>query len=218
MPIQLTLDDMKMLPASAFTWPVTYAWETRAPWGTTRQELSVDIPFLDGNLEASRLFGTYLWSFTIATAISVECELDISWCQPWRTIGVTLPVVGFGQRGMQPGRASSRDDSGQWVLIGDEISRQWRRRVFLPGIPRDAVSGGQLTKRGFEDQLTAARAAFMGLQPIPPDAMCSWLIAYRNIVPESETNFYGIGFRRVKSVHVCQHTDRAPDNPGGLWP
>lgn len=210
--------DMGMKPITDYVWPVTYRFDMRAPWGRTQQELTVDIPLLRDRIATSRTLGLALWQTLIAPAISSDVELEQVWCATWRSSEVFLPQMAVFQFGLQPGRGTERDHAGQLVLMSGHADNAGMRRLFLPCVPRSWVSEGLLTSTGFEALIQHARAMYMGLSFLQPSVMSRWLIAYIDAVEKTGGNPYGVAFREVTHVRVCQHTDKAPTQPSGLWP
>lgn len=214
----LTLSDLGMVGPEAFTWPVSYRFDMSTPFGQTQLELCVDVPGLYDKRKATRLLGPWLWTMVIAPAITRGVVLDTIWSIVWGHAFIPeLDAAPIEMRGQHFGSGTPRDDSAQWVLVTGEDPR-WNRRVFLPSVPRSWASGGLLTTSGWENLLEYARAAFMGLQWLAPDPVAQWMVAYPGVVPVSLTNINGVGFRPVKEVRVCWHTDKAPTPPGGPWP
>lgn len=210
--------DMGMKSITDFVWPVTYRFDVRTPWGRTQQELTVDIPLLRDRVPTTRTLGLALWQVLIAPAISSDVELEQVWCATWRKNEVPIPQVAAFQFGFQPRGGTERDHAGQLVLMTGHADKAGVRRLFLPCIPRTWVNRGQLTPSGFEALITQARAMFMGLSNIQPSTMSRWLIAYTDMVEKTDANPYGVAFREVTHVRVCSHTDKAPEQPSGLWP
>jgi len=215
---RLTLRDLDMEPASAFAWPITCRWTMLLPWGLTSQTLTVNVPSLAGDIEASRIFGRYLWSLTMAPAISRLVELLTAEVVCWSATPLSSLDLGNGAVGQKFSGVSRRDDTPQVVLLTGSLDAFGRRRLFLPGAPPDWSEGGLLTKDGWEGTLSHARALWMGLQPIAPNVVSEWLVAYPRAVLPSPENPSGLGLRRIRGVRVCHHTDRAPDLSGAMWP
>lgn len=210
--------DLKLLPASSFVWPVTWRYEVQAPWGWTQQELTADVPMLFGEPGRSALLGRLLWQTAIAPAISRDVHLRAVWTATWKEISVPIPIQVDGHRGVQFGKSTPRDHAGQLVLMSGHNDSWGRRRLFLPSIPNAWVDGGLLAPAGWQALLTHARAMYMGLRPLAPGAVMRWLIAYLEDDHIAPANPYGVHFREVTSVRVCWHTDKAPERTSGLWP
>lgn len=197
---------------------MTWHYEVLTRWGWTSHDLTADVPMLAGNQDASRLFGQALWQLAIAPAISGTAELRIMWTATWRQISVPVPVPVSGARGLQLGSGTSREESAQLVLLTGHNDDMGRRRIFLPAVPQNWVRNELLQPLGMEALTTLVRGWYMGLRPIAPDIRLRWLIAYLDVIDGEVGNPYGVGFREVNYVRVCQHTDRAPELPSGLWP
>lgn len=204
----------EMIDLAELEWPVTYMYEVSAPWGLTRQELTVNVPALVDNFAATERLGLALWSLVTAPAVSGFVALQgLSWV-PWR-FGAAAPpsptLPRFGDRIAVP---ASRDNSPQLVFLTGHGDKASRRRFFLPGAPREWVSEGLLTREGFEQLLPHASGMMLGLATPELGSGIEWLLVYPGEVQGNPDNPTGTCFRRVKHVRVCWHVDRAPDVPG----
>jgi hypothetical protein len=184
----------------------------------TQQDFTVDVPVLVGDEGASAVFGRLLWSLVIAPAITSQVKLANSDTLCWRGTLIPRAEPGQGARGQRFGAASSREHSPQLVLRTSGLDNASRRRVFLPGAPAGWSEGGLLSTAGFEGLTSHARALFMGLSPLTGADASRWMVAYPYAVTPDLGNAFGVGFRDVEFVRVCEHTDRAPDLTSAIWP
>lgn len=218
MTIALNLQDLKMTGPADHTWIVSYRWNMTAPFGPTQTEMCVEMPNLVDQAKATRTLGPWLWTFLIAPAISTLVVLDTVESIVWnKALIANVDAPPIEMRGQHFGLGTDRDDSGQWVLDAG-AEKRWNRRVFLPAMPRAWQRDGLLTRSGWENLVEYARAAYMGLQPIYPNPLATWYNAYPGVVPPTLENPLGVGFKPVKEVRVCWHTDKAPLPSGEVWP
>lgn len=215
---RLTLADLKMIGPEQMTWPITCRFYYTTPWGWTQQELSLHVPGLAEKYDETEALAKLLWSLTIAPAISRQCQLYATDLVVWRGLAVPKPLVSDTQTGQLFARASTRESSGQLVLLTGDGEPRWRRRFFFGGIPTDWADDNLLTTKGWEGLVAHARGMIMGLGTQHPDPQAEWLVAYPRVVTPTGTNPHGVGFRPVTSVRVCWHTDKAPELSVGGWP
>lgn len=206
-----TLADLELIPIDMLAWPVTYRYYVSTPWGYSQHDITLNAPTLMADPLAADKHGRLLWEALVAPATSWQCALWGFDVVHWRGAGVPHLVPVTGVTGRHGGAPASRDDSLQLVLMpGNGVGRQ-RRRWFLPGTPASWVSGGLLTREGWEGGLTLARAMVMGLMMIYPDPTSQWLMYYEGVAPFDLGNPRGVAFQYAMGVRCCHHTDRAPD-------
>lgn len=214
---RLTLADQQMVGPHDRDWPVTYRFYMETRWGLTQQDLTVDMPSFEGQTENTQAFGPVLWSLAIAPAISIEVGLYAFDFISWRTMTVPNFVIAPSVRGHRFATPAARGDTAQLVLNVGTARPQDRRRFFLPGYPAGWSERGLLNRDGWEGLIAHARGMYMGMQPIIPDPVMHWLVAYPDAIAPELGNLRGVGFRQVTSVRVCWHLDKAPEfSPGGL--
>lgn len=218
MPNTDTLESLGMLGPDAFQYPVTGRYVLEAPWGFTSQEITVDAPALASRPDKVADYFRALWTVTIAPAISHDVALVELWTAQWKTLAIPTPIPVTNTYGLRLLPPAAREHSVQLVLMPDSDNPNLRRRLFLPGVPAGYVGPDFIEGFGWPALLSQARGAFMGLQPLPPAVQTAWLVAYPGAVRPAIGNALGVGFRRVRSVRVCWHVDRAPELPAGIWP
>ena len=204
-----------MINLHELAWPVTFTYFIRAPWGETQQTLTVNAPQLEANTEATRRLGPLLWSVLTAPAVVGDVSMYLCWTTIWKAYAVLPPAGGLELRGNLFGPASRRVDTPQIVMLTKHPDNAGRRRLFMPGAPRDWSSGGMLTTQGWEQLLAHAAGCMLGLAEPGLVSGLEWLIAYPNVLEASLANLPGVAFRRVTHLRVCQHTDKAPE-PSGI--
>jgi hypothetical protein len=204
-----------MIDLAALTWPVTYVWEVRAPWGDTQQTLTVEVPALEGKLAATERLGAHLWSVCTAPAVSGFVSLTGMGYVAWKQGGIASVAPVVPHYGDQPALPSSRENTPQLVLLTGHADKAGRRRFFLPGAPRMWSANGLLTRGGFEALIPHARGMMLGLATPSLGSGIEWLLVYPGEVEPNVDNLTGTCFRRVTHVRVCHHTDKAPAPSSG---
>lgn len=194
--------------------PISFGYIVRAPWGTTRQMLTVDAAQFIGNEEATLRYGQALWRGVTAPAVTSSVELLSMSVIYWKGIGLGVPHPVLEARGEHHAFTAGRDDSPQLLLLTGHPDDDGKRRLFMPGVPRNWVAHGLLTPEGWEKLMGHARALIMGLGPGSGVSTVDWLLAYPGALEPSLTNPTGVAFRRVHHIRVCYHTDRAPEVTG----
>lgn len=204
-----------MIGLEELAWPITYTYFIATPWGETQQTLTVNVPQLEGQTEATKRLGQLLWGSFAATAAVGDVSMYLTWVTTWKAYGVPQPVAGVELRGNLIDLAAPQDETPQLVLLTGHDDDAGRRRLFLPGAPRSWVSGGFLTTAGWEALLPHAAGCLLGLAEPGLNSGLEWMIAYPNVLEASLTNLPGVAFRKVKHIRVCWHTDKAP-GPSGI--
>lgn len=208
----------QLLDLEELAWPVTIRFDVEAPYGRSRQELTVDAPGLDGALTQTWKLGEELWRRAVAAATSSEAELIGYDTVAWRLAAAAVPTGVFAAPGLLGGSTSSRSQQGCLVLHTDHMDRRSRRRFHLPAIPRSWHSDGLLDPGGLRALDAAAKMFFMGFNGSLFGGPFRWLIAYPDALPATSTNGRGVGFREVRYVRSCWHTAKAPEVSDAAWP
>lgn len=199
-------------------WPITYKWDVLAPWGNTQQELTVNVPTLANDEASSRRLGSLLWSMVCTPVLHRDVQLVTTWCMCWRGSSVATFELPLNMRGSRSGTVAPRNDSAVLLLHTSHLDRRSRRRLFLPGIPRAWSADGVLSDGALGDLESHTQGVFMGMASHLTGSPIGWYIGYTGALESTPANLYGIGFRRVEYVRVCQYTDKAPDMASGVWP
>jgi hypothetical protein len=198
-----------------FAWPVTYSYFIQAPWGQTQQRLTVNVPQLEGLTEPTKRLGPLLWATVTAPAVVGDVSMYLCFVTTWKAYGVPQPVGGLELRGNLIAPSSTRDNTPQLVMLTGHDDKPGRRRLFMPGAPRDWTADGMLTREGFETLLPHAAGCMLGLAEPGLNSGLEWLVAYPNVLEASLSNLPGVAFRKVRHLRVCQHLDKAPE-PSGM--
>lgn len=210
----LRADSLHMLDLQDLAWPVTYQFWVDAPFGETQQTITVNVPQLEGNTEATKRLGSLLWSVLTAPAVVGDVRHYLTWSTAWNAGGLPTPFAGIEGRGNLVGFSASRANTPQIVQLTGHGDSYSKRRLFMGGAPDHWVHDGMLTRAGWEALLPHANGIMLGLAT--PDLVSGMelLIAYPNVLEASPTNLLGVAFRKVKHLRVCQHTDEAPGPSG----
>lgn len=205
---------LQMLPLSDFLHPVTFRYWVGAPWGQTRQAITVNAPNFLGNDEALVRLGRLLWLGVTAPAVTSSVRLELMAIHVWRGAGLGVPHPVAQAEGQHHAFTAPRDETPQLLMLTGHPDDDGKRRFFLPGVPRNWVGNGLLTAAGMESLMGHARSIIMGLGAEGGAQPLDWLWAYPGALEPTVENPTGIAFRRVVHIRVCYHTDRAPDVTG----
>lgn len=184
----------------------------------TQQELTVDVPELTDNLEATVALGRLLWQRGVAPATTRQSVL---WY--WETVvwkGLPVPVAqpdGFST-GLLEGTAAAREDSPVVVMHTGHADGRGRRRFFLAGAPASWVPDGLMTMNALNAAEAWGRLMMVGLSRHITGSPLLWLLRYPQLLPVTVDNPSGVAFRRVEYLRCCWHTERAPDPSPAPWP
>lgn len=215
---RITITDQSMQPMEDFWWPVSFRFNMSAPWGRTQQELTLDLGDLRDRADLTLAVAPVIWKATIAAAISSEVQLLWTDVMMWRGSLFPQLAIGSAPSGSKASGAGTRDNVPQFLMMTPDPHPRYSRRLFLPGAPGAWHDDGLLTRSGFEQMMELGRGLIMGFKPFFPDPAANWLIAYRGVLPDTLENPLGVAFKQVTHLRICQHTDRAPDNAGFVWP
>lgn len=211
-------DAQQLLDLEAVAWPITIRWEVQAPFGRTRQEVTIDAPALEGQLEASWKLGEELWKRAVAPATSSHAELIGYDSVVWRLAPAAIPTQVMFAPGLLSGAPAGRRDQGCLVMHTGHTDRLARRRFHLPAIPSSWHSDGLLDASGLRALDGAAKLLWMGFNGALHGGPFRWLIAYPELLPATATNVNGVGFRQVQYVRSCWFTAAAPEPSPAPWP
>lgn len=198
-------------PLSDFAWPVTYIFHMSVPWGLASVSLTLDVPSLEMNFEATAASVRPVWQGAIAPAISFLTSYVMGDGYCWKVghyvDGDDHPVI--GEAASLP---LGKDRGVAVVMQTGDADKAGRRRLILPTCPRSwADSSGQLTETGADEGLTYARGIFGGLNGSIENAPMQWLLPYANAYRDPVTGLTGPGFRPVTSLRLCSYTVPVPD-------
>lgn len=214
----LSAADQKLLTPDQLTWPLSFRFTTQAPWGETRQELSVDAPGLAGSIEGSMALGEELWRRVVAPATSRDVSL-LTWdTVVWKLAPVPFTSAPIFAKGLLSRTAAPRADTPVVVMHSGHTDDRGTRRFFLAGSPLEWSHEGVLTNAGKLAAEGWAQMAVMGLCSHLTGSPFVWLLAYPRALPESMLNPSGVAFRRVEFLRVPTLTEKAPDPSGASWP
>lgn len=205
---------LSMLPLTDFLHPITFRYWVGAPWGLTRQALTVNAPNFLGNAEALLRLGRLLWLGVTAPAVTTSVRLELMAIHAWRGSGIGVPQPVAETKGQRTAFTAPREQSPQLLMLTGHPDDDGKRRFFLPGVPRNWVADGLLTPAGWEELMGHARSIIMGLGAEGGAQPLDWLWAYPGALEPTLENPVGVAFRRVRHIRVCYHTDRAPDVSG----
>lgn len=208
-------EQLQMLPLSDFLWPVSFTYLMDTSWGSTQQTLTVDSPLQYDDAAATVRLGRMLWNAVVAPATSSSTRLSLMSVTSWKGLGVSVPHPVAEMRGQRLALTTAREDTPQMVMLTGHGDNAGRRRLFMPGAPRDWVANGLLTSDGWLNMMQQARGLVMGMGYGSPLYSMNWLIAYPGVLAPQVGNVTGVAFRFVRHVRVCWHADKAPE-PSGL--
>lgn len=213
-----SLATLQMLGLDDVVWPVTYRFVAQGGRNWTSWEMTVDAFGLNGMRDESIALGPRLFDSTIATAICTSVDLvyfDY-------LIHKLAPAPSIGGGGFHRGHIFStpapRDKTACLTFNTGHGDTFGRRRHYLYGMPINWQDGALLTNRGWDGCMAYAHMLSMGMSGQFIGGDLQHLIAYWNVVPQTPTNFWGIGFRRVTSYNVFQYVEKAPELSTELWP
>lgn len=218
MPNNVTLGDLGLTGPTDWAWPVTFRYRVLTPGYPAWQELTLDIPQLEGNAAATSVLAKLLWSLTLAAASTRSVECDICELLAWRASVLPAIVPLPAPRGNRFGTASGQRDTATLLLMSGKPGRYARKKLFLCGHPEDWTDAGKLNRHGWEEVLAVARTLFMGLQAVPPEPQSTWLMAFPRVVDLSGSNIHGVGFAPVNFIRVCDYVGKPPDATFAPWP
>jgi len=211
-------DYFRVAPVSAYAWLISYRYWITAPWGETRQELTLNVPSLLSNPDASIALGVHLWKRGIAPAITRHVRMWAYETVLWHQLPFPNMTPVDDAYGLLDGAAAPRADTPYVGFHSDHSDDMGMRRFFLPGAPASWISGRQLTRGG--------RDALEGWGIMLGAACSSYLIGapmqlqllFNELLVPSAGNITGAAFRPVKWVRGFEHTARAPEPSSGVWP
>lgn len=205
-------------PLAAYQWPVTWRFTITGPWGETRQELTVDVPSLTDNIEASQKLGEELWRRSIATAMCRQMALSIVETMCWRGSLAPLPAPAILATGLLDGTPTGRSDAAVVVQHSGHMDDLARRRFFLPGIPETWVHGRKLILGARDALQWWGEALGIGIARHRFGGDMQWLLAYPELLPPTIDNVRGVAFRKVVRLRGMEYTERAPELSSVPWP
>lgn len=212
------LQQLGLLALSSFQWPITYRYTYATPWGLTRQEITLDVPPLNGYLQESADFGVVWWRSSIATAISEQVALISCQAQIW--FGATFPWPAFAGlvSGRYPGAAAGRNECACIMMHSGHRDDLAMRRLLLPGTPRAWVEDRMINPTGLRQLETMSAflvmSSFGFVEDLP--GPIGWAVRHTNV--RRGPLHVDQGFRKVKYLRVNQYTSRAPDASVEPWP
>ena len=204
----------EMIDLNELAWPVTYSYYVNAPWGTTRQLLTVNAPALADNVAATQRLGAVLWGVVTAPAVVGSVSCSSFGCTIWRGAGIETLVPFPTLYGNAIGTAAARENTPVLCTLTGHGDSDGRRRFYLPGAPANYVANGLLQKAGFEALIEHATGCMLGLATPDLGSGIEWLHAYPGILEPSPENVVGIAFRRVVHCRVLWHVEKAPEVTG----
>lgn len=212
------LSQIRMLDFDDLYWPLTFRFVCGGARGYTSWEMTVDAPQLNGKHDESLDFGTALWSASIATAITRSINLLYYDYVIWKEAPGPSIGSGGGVKGRRIGTPAPRDKSGVLTFNTGHDDRWGRRRHYLYGMPFEWQDANGLTEKGWDGLMGYGHMLSMALSAGEAGGGLQLLNTYWGVIPPTVGNFWGVGFRRVTSYNVFQHTDKAPDLSEQLWP
>lgn len=169
-------------------------------------------------LDETVKLGPMLWVGSVAGATSgaarlVECE-----CVMWKYLAAPFPAsvgIATGSVGLT---SAPREGTGVLLLRTGHTDNRSARRLFVPGTPAAWSVGGLLTDTGKRALEGLGHRMIMGMLGAVLGGPLVWLLHYTDAVEPQIGNERGVAFRRVESVDVCWHTERAPAPSGQPFP
>jgi hypothetical protein len=201
---------MMLSPVTDYEWPVTYLYRIQAPWGESQHELTMNVPTLVGDLEATSRFGLSLWSIAVARATSMVVRMNMVEVYAWRGGGVQFVAPPMPIFGGAIGLPSPRERTPAVHLHTGKGDALGVRRFPVIGAPSAWTHDGLVTNDGLQELETTFQVLVMGAHSPYIGGPLEWLLAYRNVDTGRYTPPIDLGFRRVEYVRVLHHTLRAP--------
>lgn len=215
---RLTAAELQCIALDDVAWPVTWRWHTRGPWGDTTQEVTVNVPGLEGDIAGSMRLGGLLWERSVAAATTSEMQLREWDTVCWRFADAGLPSLDPPKIGRLAGTPAARKDTPVIVLHTDHLDTLAMRRFFVPGVPDRWIEDELVTRGAFHALEALGHVMTMGLQGHLTGGPMIWMIAYPQLIEPSIANHGGVAFRRVEYLRICHHTRPAPLPSVQPWP
>lgn len=210
--------DLEMIDLDDTANPVTCRFNLSTSWGPSSQELTLDIPALDGKLPETALFFERVWAGCIANAIGRRVTLDFVEIVLWKSFPLGQVFAPIFPSGKRSGPYTSRNESGVLIMHTGHADRYARRKMFFPNMPSSFMHERVLTHTGMTALYDVAAIMYMGLNEPELFSPATWLLPYKGVVAVSPANISGVAFRRVHSVRCCSYCDDAPDEVPLDWP
>lgn len=192
-------------------YPLSYRFGVSAPWGRSHFDLTWNIPTAPQIGLMFPEYGQFMLRASIALAMSWRARVDSAWVCRWAEDAVWTPLDWSQLAGQESGAVAARGDSACITMMSDHTDPEGFRRLTIPGVPAAFAEEGMLTTYGAEQVQTLARAMIAGTGLDMGASSPVWMMLYPNAYPEGIVPAARVGFRYVRRVRVCQHTDRAPD-------
>lgn len=208
-----------MTPPGIYGQPLTFRFLLDTPFGFCTQDLTLDVPDLSLELGPLQRFASSIWTATYGSALSSQIHCSIVTVVNWKTTSpvlITVPIITVS--GGVHIAAAERKDSGCVVFHTGHGDNYARRRLYLPGIPRNWVHEGLLNGTGQTALMNLMFKLYMAFKGGELPNPYRWMIAYPRVVASSVDNFFGVGFREPQFFRVCNHTGKPPEGAGLDWP
>jgi hypothetical protein len=210
---------LRMIPLGILQQPLTFRFLLDTPFGFTYQDLTLDVPGLNTDLETLSRFGDSIYKLVYGSAASASVHCSLATVVFWKAtsaliMNVPLPTAG-GQVNLPAG---TKENSAVVVLHTGHGDNYARRRLYIPGFPRAWSHEGLLNGTGQTKLYNAVATWYMAFKGSALANPYRWLIAYPRVVQSDETNFFGVAFRQPEFFRICNHTGKPPDGPGLDWP
>lgn len=210
---------LRMIPLGILNQPMTFRFLLDSPHGFTYQDLTLDIPDLQTDLETLSRFASSIYNLTYGSASCTSLQASIATVVFWKATAAlikTVPLVAAG--GQVHATHGAREDSGVVVLHTGHADNFARRRLYIPAMARNWVHEGVLNGTGQTQLYNAVATWYMAFKGSALPNPYRWLIAYPRVVQSDETNFFGVAFRQPEFFRICSHTGKPQEGSGLDWP
>lgn len=198
--------------------PLTVRYNLATSWGSSSQELTFDVPELDGQPEAQFAFVNRLWRSFIATALSRTCQLSFVELVRWRI----TPLAQLGASGGPVGAinlpAAALEETGVMTLHTGDTDRYARRQLYWPNMPKAWQQNRVLSDPGMNGLYAVSALLFMGMGGGLLTGPITWLLAFPRVVDQTPSNLFGVAFRKVQWVRIHSYCARGVDEVPLNWP
>lgn len=192
-------------------WMVTWHYAIVGLWGTSHQEITLNVPrlFMLGDFTAE--YGVELWKRVFAPAMSIDTRCQsMMWTAKGGVVGWLPNPDAVGNGGaLTP--SAGKDHAAVIMLEHGHVDRWGTKPLFLPGFPANLIENGLLTHDGLRRVERIAHIMAMGMVYTNSLNSCELYQRWPVEGPDGQPLFNSYAVRRVTGFRVMYHTARAPD-------